>query len=153
MPRKLVFDAQEDSGEVEDLELTLNGEKHTVYKPTTGQSALMMAAFAEDVPATESAKAILDFFKNITEDDGYAAIKGILENPNIPDSLEQVMDLTEKVIETFTGNPTKQPTDYLPSRQTGGQNSTVSQRKPASRRSGSPQRGSATGSTRSSSRG
>ena len=122
-----------------------------MYRPTTGQTALMMSAFSGDSSVADGTHALLNFYRNITEDDGYAAIKGMLENPNIPDSLEQLMDLTEAVIEEFTGNPTKQPTDYLPSRQTGGRNLTATRRRPGQTPSRSRRVGSATGSTRTSS--
>jgi hypothetical protein len=169
--KKLAFDALEDQGEVDDLELTLNGGTYMVSKPTSGQIAIMFAAFAEDVPAPEAAKAIIDFYKNISipeyeeydEDDmpvehsklptAADAVKEVLRNPRIKDSLEQMITLTEKVIEAFTGNPTKRPTDYLPSQKRTGQNSTATRRAPASTRSTSPRAASATGSTRSSSRG
>jgi hypothetical protein len=168
--KKLTFDAKEDEGEVDDLELTLNGRKVYVQKPTTGQVTIMMAAFAEDVPAPEAAKALLDFYKDISirdyaewdeeKDEGipgtelptaYDEVRAVLRNPKVTDSLEQMMDLTEKVIEAFTGNPTKPPTDYLPSRRSGGRSSTA--RRPASTRSRSRRPGSATGSTASSSAG
>lgn len=172
MTKKLVFDAREEEGELEDLDLTLNGTTFALNKPTTGQIAILMAAFAEETPAAEMAKAILDFYRDLSipefgeyDDEtalgvpgtelptAYDEVKKILRNPRIPDSLEQMMSLTEKVVETVTGNPTKRPTDYLPSRGNGGSSSTASRRRPASTRSRSPQAGSATGSTRTSSRG
>lgn len=153
MVRKLAFDVQEEDGEADSIEVALStGQKFLVYQPTTGQSALMMSAFSDDSAMTDAAKAILDFYKDITEPEGYEIIRDFLRNPRIPDSLEKLIDLTEKVIEAFTGNPTKQPTDYLPSRQSGGQSSTGSRQRPASTRSRSPRTASATGSTRSSSR-
>ena len=151
MVKKLVFDAQEAEGEADSIELTLNGTTHIVYRPTTGQTALMMASFSDENDGSAGMAGILAFYKDIMEPEGYLAIKALLRDPRVPDSLEQVMELTEQVIEAFTGNPTKQPTDYLPSRQSGGRSSTASRRQPASTRSSSPQRASATGSTRSSS--
>jgi hypothetical protein len=170
MTKKLLFDAREEEGELDDLELTLNGRVYGLSKPTSGQVTMLMAAFADDVPAPEMAKALLDFYRNVSIQDyaeydeegegvpgteldtAYIAVKGILNNPRIPDSLEQVSELTEKIVEVVTGNPTKQPTDYLPSRRSGGQSSTGQRRKPASTRSRSVPPASATGSTRSSSR-
>jgi hypothetical protein len=170
MTKKLVFDALEEEGELEDLDLTLNGTTYPLSKPTTGQIAILMAAFSEETPAPDMAKAILDFYRNLSiqayqeydeEDEGvpgtelptaYDAVRGILRNPRIPDSLEQMIRLTEKVVELVTGNPTKRPADYLPSQRNGGSNSTGQRRRPASTRSRSPRPGSATGSTRSSSR-
>lgn len=152
MVKKMIFDALEQEGEADSVELHLNGEIHQVYRPTSGQVAIMMAAFGEDASVADGAASILHFYRNIMEPEGYAAIKSILNNPRIPDSLERVMELTQDVIEEFTGNPTKQPTDYLQSQKSAGQNSTASRRAPASTRSRSLPAGSATGSTRSTSR-
>jgi hypothetical protein len=172
MANKLIFDAREDEGEVDDLELTLNGSKFRIFRPTSGQVAIVSAAMSgEGGNVGTATKALLTFYKNIAEvqyeeydDEGYgvegtelpgadAAIKAMLENPRISDSFEQVMRLTEQVIESFTGNPTKRPTDYLPPQRSTGRSSTASRRQPASPRSTSRPRASATGSTPSASAG
>lgn len=170
MPKKLVFDALEDEGELDEIELTLNGTTVSVFRPTSGQVAIMMAAFSDESTAANGAQALLSFYRNIsvveyaeTDDDGFGVpgselptahdlVKAFLSNPRIGNSLERMMELTEKVIEAFSGNPTKSPTDYLPSRQTGGRSSTASRRQATSTRSRSPRPASATGSTPTSSR-
>lgn len=167
MAKKLAFDALEEEGEVDELELTLNKEVYRVLRPTSGQIALLVLAFDAESTGAETARSLLNFYEAISvqeydeyDDEGYGiagterktakdAVKATLRNPKIPDSLERMIELTEKVVEVFTGNPTKQPTDYMPSQRTGGRNSTGSRPRPASTRSRSPRPGSATGSSRS----
>lgn len=152
MTRKVSFNVESDDTVADDIEVQFStGEVIRVWEPTSGQIALMLGAFSEDSESTDSAHAILQFFKNITEPEGYRVVKDFLANPAVPNSLEQLVRLTNIVIEEFTGNPTKQPADYLPSRRGTGQSSTAQPQRRASTRARSPRAASATSSTRSSS--
>lgn len=147
--KKIILQAQESTEEARTLELDLAGETYTVWEPTSGQIALVAEALeSNDMGA--ATKGLKDFWRGLTDDDGYKAVIAVLANPNIPDSLEQVAQATRDVVEAFTTVPTKQPSDYLPSQKSTGQTSTAQRRQPGSTRSRSPQPGSSTTSTRSS---
>jgi len=152
MTRKVKFEVEESNDVADDIEVQFStGQTIRVWEPTNGQIALLLAAFSEESESTDSANSILTFYKNITDADGYKVVKDFLANPDIPNSFEQLVRLTNLVIEEFTGNPTKQPTDYLPSRRSSGQNSTARPQRRASTPARSRRSGSATGSTRTSS--
>lgn len=147
--RKFEFDVEETDNELDQIEynIAVLDEPLVIYRPTSGQLALLAAAFTDSAVFSESTAAVMRFFKGVTDDIGFAQIMWILENPRIPKSLEQVVGLAQDVMEKFSGNPTKQPSDYLPSQRATGQSSTATRRRTGSTPSPSRRAGSATRST------
>jgi hypothetical protein len=152
MASKFQFDIEEEEGELDQIEynIPILDEPLVIFKPTSGQLALLASAFSGDSEFTDSSKAVTRFFKGVTDEVGFSQIMWILENPRITDSLEQVVRLAQDVMQRFAGNPTKQPSDYLAPQRGTGQSSTATRRRAASTPSPSRRTGSATSSTRGS---
>lgn len=141
------FDFEVDEGERDFISYTLTNvseEPVIFYRPTPGQLANFASAFSEDASFPDQMAAIKRFFRNITDEEGYDVILDVIEDPRMKDAVGALVQLQREIVERFTKNPTKRPSDYLPPQSSGGRSSTATRRVTASTRSRSPRAGSAT---------
>jgi len=120
----------EEDGEVEAevLEFTLADEEFVADKATTSQVALIAAATEDGGVAMIAA--VMRFLEGVLQDDGFSRLRKLVAQGRVPLELliggdeENEQGIVDWIVDKSSDRPTKPPTDYLPSRKTGGQRST-----------------------------
>lgn len=152
--KEFVFAAEQDKAENgEDTEeptlaFKIDGVEFKAYRPAEGQLILIMAAMSgyyQD--AGESAATIINFFVELLTDDGKHLITRKLMDRKDPFSLEQLIDVLEYIVETWSNTPTSVPSDSTSSPESTGPKSTDAAPLSESTPSPSPLLVSATSST------
>jgi hypothetical protein len=115
-----------------------------------GENAIVV--FMADVMSrrnstAEKAVGLIDFFFSTLSNESNDYLYRRLVDPEDPFNAVDIREITMALIEEWGGRPTKQPSDFAPSRKTGGRSST--QRTSRSTSSRSRSTGSSTRSTRS----
>lgn len=103
------------------------------FQPSEGQFMMLMAdTQARSRSMGERLAAIIDFVIEVMDDESQAYITGRLMDRHDAFGLADIEPIAEWLIEEWGGRPTKQPSDFAPSRKTGGQRSTPRTRKSTS---------------------
>jgi hypothetical protein len=132
-------------------------DREVTFQPATeGQIALILAALSDTSGALNGIATVINFFFSLLdpdrldvddeEDDDFQAVVRRLDDDvryfklRLLDSKDpfdggDIVDIVVHLIEEWTGNPTKQPSDFMQSQKSGGQKSTAKRRSTASTRS------------------
>lgn len=117
--------AKHAAGEAEDpLEFSLDGKVLRAFRPTEGQLALLMAAVSRHTSEATKVAGAIDFFVSIMDQDSYTYLADRLMSREDPIGLEQITEVTQWIIEEWSGRPTPSPSVSTPSQSPDGQNST-----------------------------
>lgn len=121
------------------------------YPPGDGQVIVLVTdVMGRRSNTMQKLAGIIDFFVDVLDEESRDYITKRLLDPEDPFGLEEIEGVVWGLVEEWGGRPTKQPSDFAPSRKKGGQRSTPRTSKSTSSRSRST--GSSTRSTRSTSR-
>lgn len=108
----------------------------TAYKPTEGQVVILLAdVMGRRATLVDKIAGAIDFFTDVLDEDSKTYIVGRLLDPADPLGLNELQPIINHIVEEWGGRPTKQPTDYSPSRKVAGQSSTRRTSKSTSSRS------------------
>lgn len=95
------------------------------YPPSEGQVLLLLAdAVGRNRGTQDKIAAIVDFMVDVLDKESHDYIVGRLLDRRDPFGVAQIEPIVMWMIEEWGGRPTKQPSDFAPSRKTGGQSST-----------------------------
>lgn len=143
-PATLFKIAEYEDGEDEPREIV---ECEAYYPGEAAIVLLMSDATSRRNTDVEKATAVIDFFFSTLGDKTNDYIYKRFMDPDDPFDMTDLRDIVFGLIEEWGGRPTKQPSDFAPSRKTGGQSST--RRTSPSTSSRSRSTASSTRSTRS----
>jgi hypothetical protein len=133
-----------------DTDEVLDRVECRAYLPEEGQLVILMADVKGRRAHTEDKIAgMVDFVFDLLDAESKDYLTERLLDIKDPFGFAQVADIATGLIEEWSGRPTQQPSDYLPSRKTGGRKSTPRTSKSTS--SGSRRTASSTRSTASAS--
>lgn len=108
----------------------------TAYKPNEGQIVILMAdVMGRRATLVDKVAGTIDFFTDILDEPSKEYIVGRLLDPDDPLGLTELQPIINHIVEEWGGRPTKQPTDYSPSRKVAGRSSTPRTSKSTSSRS------------------
>lgn len=107
----------------------------TAYYPGDGALVMLMADTMGRADIGMKLAGIINFLADCLDDESKDYITGRLLDRHDPFGLEEITPIVWWLVEVFGGRPTKQPSDYAPSRKTGGQSSTRRTSKSTSSRS------------------
>lgn len=117
----------------------------TVLGPNGGQMTYLIGAVGSDTGTiSERAAGMMNFLYDLMDEDDARWFRRRLLSRRDPFGPKEVGDITDWLLEQWVGRPTKSPSDYLPSRKSGGPRSTAAVRHRASTRSTSGPTGSST---------
>jgi len=127
------------------LPFVVDGHECIGYKPDAAQFAVLMASISRSNDWSQQIAGVINFFASILDQPSHAYLTGRLLDRDDSFGIEDVQHIIEWMVEEWTGRPTRQPSDFMQSRQHGGQRST----QPTHRSTSSeyPLTGSATSST------
>lgn len=126
---KAAAQAAVDQDDAKILEFALGGEEFTAVKATTSQMALVVSAMDEG--GTTMVGAVFRFLKGLMPEEGFRRLRAMVANGLVSfellvggdaDNEEGIVDWI--ITKSADERPTKRPTDYLPSQETGGRKST-----------------------------
>jgi hypothetical protein len=121
------------------------------YYPGEGKVLVLMTdVMGRRAGVAEKLAGIIDFFADVLDPDSKDYVVRRLLDDDDPFGLEDIQPIVFGLVEEWGGRPTKSPSDFAPSRKTGGRNSTPRTSKSTS--SGSRSTASSTRRTRTSSR-
>lgn len=130
------------------LPFKIDGVEYQAYRPAEGQLILIMAAMSGYYnDAGESAATIINFFIELLTEEGRHLITRKLMDRKDPFNLEQLLDVLQYVVETWSNTPTSVPSGSTSSLESTGPKSTDVAPSPESTPSPSPLLVSATSST------
>lgn len=101
----------------------VDGVECMAFKPGSGQLAVLIATTANHSSEVEQVAGIINFFASVLDDQSHHYLVQKLLDRRDPFGISEVTEIMEAMVEEWTGDPTKQPSDYLPSRKPGGQKS------------------------------
>jgi hypothetical protein len=136
------FEAEEAEAE-EFIEFKLDDGVYRAYRPTTGQTAVMMSSLADYTTITERVAGTIDYFFGMLDADSSATLTRRLMDREDPFELAQINEIMSYLVEQWTGRPITPPSVSSRSRVNGGRRSTASARPKESIRSISESTGSA----------
>jgi len=95
------------------------------YQPEDGNILMLMA----DVMSRRSGLAqqvagFVDFLTDVLDKPSKDYVVGRLMDRTDPFGIEDIQNIASYLMEQWSGRPTQQPSDFLPSQKTGGQRST-----------------------------
>jgi hypothetical protein len=96
----------------------------TMHYPGDGQLAAWMATSANFTTLEEKVAGTVNFFTSILEEHDHSYIVARLYDRKDDFGTRHMTDLLKHAMEEWGGRPTKQPSDFAPSRRSGGQRST-----------------------------
>lgn len=119
-----------------DTDEILDKVECTAYKPNEGQIVILMAdVMGRRATFVDKIAGTIDFFTDILDQPSKDYVVGRLLDPDDPLGLTELQPIINHIVEEWGGRPTKQPTDFSPSRKPGGQRSTRHTSKSTSSRS------------------
>lgn len=120
-------------GEDDDGEPTRERVVCHARHPGDGEVVMLIAdAMGRRSSLPDKVAAVIDFLINVLDAESVDYITGRLLDPADPFGIEQVEPIVFALVEEMGGRPTKQPSDFAPSRKPGGRNSTPRTRKSTS---------------------
>jgi hypothetical protein len=119
-----------------DTEEIVNKVECHAYDPTEGQVIMMITeVMGRRANIADKIAGFIDFFTDVLDEESKDYVIHRLLDPNDTFGIEDVQPIVFWLMEEFGGRPTRQPSDYLPSRKAGGQRSTQRTSKSTSSRS------------------
>jgi hypothetical protein len=108
-------------------------DREVTFSPaTSGQIAILLAGASDSsTSVTGISSAINFFFSLLDNDDDRRYFKVRLLDRTDPFEAEDVTQIVMYLVEEWSGRPTKQPSDFLPSQESDGQKSTVKRHRQA----------------------
>ena len=134
-----------DAAEAEVIRFKVDGRDIEMLPPSEGQVAILLAGASDLSSTPETVASAINFFMSLLrnrEDITYFKRRLLSHDDNF--GADQVAEIVQWLVEEWTARPTKQPSDYMPSQQSGGARSTGQRRHRASTHSSSGQTVSAT---------
>lgn len=108
----------------------VDGRELVAYRPTDGQSAILMAAAGRFTSLTDKIAGAIDFFVSVMDEESRDYLVGRLLDRDDDFGMEEVEEILEWLTEEWTGRPTKSSSVSTPQRRNGGRNSTRTTTKP-----------------------
>lgn len=146
--REFVTAAKDSIGEVSEDDAFIflhDGREVKFYKPSSGQASIMMTMGGREMDVRQ-AGLFIQLFLELMDDDTRRYFSGRLLDRNDPFSNLKaeggLFDIWETLMEEWSARPTKQPSDFQPSRRSTGRSSTASSRAKGSTSSRSRSTGS-----------
>lgn len=140
--------ARDSIGEVDEndfVEMKHDGRVVKFFKPSPGQASIMLTMGGRDMDLHQTG-VFISLFLELMDFDTRRYFESRLLDRNDPfsqlDCDGGIMDIWEELMKGWSARPTKQPSDYRPSRRSGGKTSTASSRAKASTSSRSRSTGS-----------
>lgn len=117
----------------DDVTVKVDDREVTFRAPSQEQMAILIAsvsATGNDIQGiAEIINVFFDLVENTDEDSPQSRwMRHRLFDRDDEFGVDELTDILLYLIEEWTGRPTKQPSDYLPSRKSGGRKSTATQR-------------------------
>lgn len=95
------------------------------FEPAEGQFVVMVTdVLGRKSNMSSKISGIVDFFTEILDEPSKEYVVGRLLDRDDPFGVSDLQPIIEWLIGEWSGRPTKSPTDFAPSRKTGGQSST-----------------------------
>jgi hypothetical protein len=94
------------------------------HKPTPAQFAIFIAETGRHTSDMTKMAAFINFFMGVLDEHSVSYIKDRLLDPTDPFDVEQIEEITEMLVEEWTGNPTQEPSGSTPSQPSTGLAST-----------------------------
>ena len=100
-------------GDSEDVEFVLYGEKFKCRKGVPGKTMLdIVAGISSENDPGAAARSVDQFFKAVlSSDDEYSRFNAICVDPDKLIQVEQLMEIVQWLMETYSERPTKRPED------------------------------------------
>lgn len=134
-----------DAVEAEVITFQVDGREIEMLPPSEGQVAILLAGASDMSSGTEMIASSINFFMSLlAHPKDVTYFKRRLLDRNDEFGAENIAQIVEWLVEEWTARPTKQPSDFTPSQQSGGRKSTGHKRHAASTRSSSVPTASAT---------
>lgn len=122
--------------EDEDGEETRRKVKCRAHKPAEGQVMLLVAdMMSRRSDLGTQMAAVVDFLGDVLDDESREYVVARLMTREDPFGIKDLEPIVEHLVEAWGGRPTKQPSDFSPSRKRTGQRSTARTTKSTSSRS------------------
>lgn len=122
--------------EDEDGEEIRRKVKCRAYKPAEGQVMLLVAdMMSRRSDLGSQMAALVDFLTDVLDDESKTYVVNRLMDRDDPFGITELEPIVEYLVEAWGGRPTKQPSDFSPSRKRTGQRSTARTTKSTSPRS------------------
>ena len=116
------FDIVERDPETDDV---IDTVKCYAREPGEGEIIILMTdVLGRRADDSHKLAGIIDFLTDVLDETSRHYVVGRLLDIRDPFGLADLMPILDWMVETWSGRPTRQPSDYLPSRKTGGRNST-----------------------------
>ena len=106
------------------IEFQVDGHPMRAYPPTEGQIAVVMASLTDYTSDADKMAAIINFFVGVLDDDSHVTLVRRLMDRNDPFGFVELNEIMEWLMSEWSARPTKQPSDFTPSRQSAGRKST-----------------------------
>lgn len=110
------------------ITIEMDGREVTFQGATQGQLAVLFAGASDTTSKTQNIASTINFFFSLVEDEDdvrYFKVR-LLDRKDAFDA-DDVADIVMHLVEEWTANPTKQPSDFMPSQKSDGPKSTARQ--------------------------
>jgi len=114
----------DENGAPAPVEFKIDDHVATAYYPGDGQFAVLMAMTDSRTTMQEQIAGVLNFFDSVLDEHTQIVIRRRLLDRTDPFDVFKVQDILMWLVSEWSGRPTKQPADYLPSQRSGGRKST-----------------------------
>lgn len=110
----------------EDITVKVDDREITFLSPSQEQMAILIASVSATGDNLQGIAEIINvFFDLVDGTEDHRWLRHRLFDRDDEFSVTEVTDILLYLIEEWTGRPTRQPSDYLPSRKPGGRRSTA----------------------------
>jgi hypothetical protein len=112
----------------DEVTVKIDDQEVTFAAPSPEQLAILIASVSATGNDLVGIAEIINVFFDLIEDpDIYRSLRHRLFDREDEFGVDELTDILLYLIEEWTGRPTQQPSDYLPSRKAGGRRSTARQ--------------------------
>lgn len=119
--------------EVDEKGNVVNSVECHAYAPEDGNIMMLMADLvSRRAGIAQQIAGLVDFITDVLDEESRDYIVRRLMDRTDPFGITDLRGIVDYLMEEWSGRPTKQPSDYLPSRKVGGQKSTPRTRKSTS---------------------
>lgn len=133
---ELEYNHEFDINERDDDDRIVRTVKCWFREPDTGEIVMLLTdTQGRRANLSQRLAALVDFMTEVLDEPSQEYVVQRMLDPKDAFGLEDLTPILEWMIEEFGGRPTRQPSDYLPSRKTAGRSSTQRTSKSTSSRS------------------
>jgi hypothetical protein len=117
----------EESGEDGVVEFAIDGTMCTAYRPGDGQIAVLMATTGPHASENEQIAGFINFFVSVLDEGSHSYIVSRLLDRTDVFGMKELNDISEYLMEQWSGRPTKSSSGSTGSRRKTGRSSTAKQ--------------------------